>query len=356
MTQRSTTGAYIALILLNFVTGFGWIAYHSYQPALLDLFELRNLDSFLYYAQWIILSIVPMIAGRMSDWLNITKGKTKYMFIFVIGISVAALTFMSVAFSVGFSEWPEIKPLVPIFVVVWLISMNLFMAPANALFKNFAESKELPKLMVLLMLGLEGVYALEPIIIPLINDLGPVGTFISGGVLVSFIGYYFLRKINQNSKLIVSPNSKNKKMNYGLLLLVAIGFGSIFGFFIGWVPEMNIKMISISGSYYAAIILGLTTVLAWPASWLTRYLSIRQIFTFGFLIFILSIPGFIWELNTIVFFVSSASLVVGASMVSVSAFPLLLKSAGSKYPAFSVGVFLGASEAFEGLFGWVSSW
>ena len=52
----------------------GWIAYHNYQPKLLEQFHFTDFTFLLIVAQGIILIITPLIAGKLGDKYRFQKG------------------------------------------------------------------------------------------------------------------------------------------------------------------------------------------------------------------------------------------------------------------------------------------
>lgn len=49
----------------------GWIAYHRYQPALLDTFNMTEFEPLLIWAQAIILILTPPLAGYLGISIEI---------------------------------------------------------------------------------------------------------------------------------------------------------------------------------------------------------------------------------------------------------------------------------------------
>jgi len=80
---------------LNAAVVISWIAYHNYQPKLLEKFELTGLGTFLNVAQAIVLVFIPPLAGMVGDYFIRKNGN--HFIVFMIGISVTAMVFMAVA-------------------------------------------------------------------------------------------------------------------------------------------------------------------------------------------------------------------------------------------------------------------
>ncbi len=56
-----------SLAALSAAVSISWIAYHEYQPHLLDKFGLNELSLFLIVTKGIVLVIIPPIAGWIAD-------------------------------------------------------------------------------------------------------------------------------------------------------------------------------------------------------------------------------------------------------------------------------------------------
>ena len=67
-----------ALIALNAAVVISWIAYHNYQPKVLELFHFQELSFFLVVAQALILVFIPSVAGLIGDYI-IKKGGSPHL-------------------------------------------------------------------------------------------------------------------------------------------------------------------------------------------------------------------------------------------------------------------------------------
>src|SRR5271154_6553476 len=117
------------LLGLNAAIVISWIAYHNFQPKVLELFHFQQLSFFLVVAQALILVFIPPVAGIVGDYMIKTNGNR--FVVFTVGISVTAMVFMLVAFTVGTATTLNLTAALPVMIVVWLISMNVFHSPAN---------------------------------------------------------------------------------------------------------------------------------------------------------------------------------------------------------------------------------
>ena len=86
----SLTALYASIVI-------GWIAYQQYQPKLLVQFKFTDFTFLLVCAEAVILSVTPLIAGKLGDRYRFTRGTR--IPIISTGISFAAMVFMAVAFT-----------------------------------------------------------------------------------------------------------------------------------------------------------------------------------------------------------------------------------------------------------------
>lgn len=208
---------------LNAAVVISWIAYHNYQPKVLEKFAFTELADFLTVAQALVLVFIPPIAGYLGD-IVIRRGGNHFL-VFTIGAGVTAMTFMAVAFSVT-GTLPQLRGALPFMIVIWLISMNIFHSPANSLLEMFAPARELPVVMSVIALITELLYGLEPIVVLLVDYIGAVLTFVTGGVLLIITGYFF-RKTTANMNFNRSTESLSRVDNFFWVILAGLCFGGI---------------------------------------------------------------------------------------------------------------------------------
>jgi hypothetical protein len=67
--QKTNWSQVYSLLALNAAIVISWIAYHNYQPKLLNLFHFEELSLFLVVAQALILVLIPCIAGLIGDYM-----------------------------------------------------------------------------------------------------------------------------------------------------------------------------------------------------------------------------------------------------------------------------------------------
>ena len=157
-----------SLAALSAAVAISWIAYHEYQPQLLEKFNFGELAVFLVVAKGVVLVVVPPLAGWLTDVVLKRSGKS--FVIFSVGIGVTAMVFMSIASIIG--PLAQIKEVLPYLIVMWLVAMNIFISPAISMIDSFAPSEKLPIVVGFLFLVTELVYALEPLVVELVQFFG----------------------------------------------------------------------------------------------------------------------------------------------------------------------------------------
>lgn len=342
-----------SLVALNAAVVISWIAYHNYQPKVLEIFNFQELALFLVVAQCVILVCIPPIAGLVGDYMIKTNGNR--FIVFTVGTSVTAMVFMCVAFTVGTAGTLNFTAALPIMIVVWLISMNIFHSPANSMMELFADAKQLPTAMALMTLTTELLYALEPLVVWFVDEIGPVSTFALGGVLLIVTGYFF-RSTTKNIKLSRDyEETKARISNYPLVLTVGLFLGLATGIIINAFPDLlavRLKEYSntmLGGSHFVSIILGVAALAAWPLSTVVTQIGMKQSVTIGAIATFFFILIVYFTTDPIYCGISCVMLGLSYSLFNVSAFPYILTNLSARSVTFGAGIFFGSVELADGL-------
>jgi hypothetical protein len=343
---------------LNAAVVISWIAYHNYQPKVVEGFGLKELSFFLVVAQAFVLVVIPPIAGIIGDYMIKKSGKR--FIVFTVGAGVTAMVFMAVASLVQIGPTPEVKMILPVMIVVWLISMNIFHSPANSMLDLFAPSSELPMVMAVITMTTEMLYALEPIVIDLVDFLGGTLTFVTGGVLLIVSGFFFLRATKNISNEDMSKSHATggslRKNNYFPVILVALTFGIITAFIMEHFPLILTQKLPSYGSeifggkYFSSLILGVAALMALPASKLIEKIGLIQSIVVSTIVASLSIIVILFGQNQSLIIIMCILLASAYSLLSVSAFPFTLRNLSARNITFGVGLFYGFHEFASGLF------
>lgn len=344
-----------SLAALSSAVAFSWIAYHEYQPHLLEQFNLQELSLFLIVTKAVVLVVIPPIAGWLSDYILRKTGK--FLMVFSVGIGITAMAFMAVASIIDAGALGQFKGILPIMLVIWLISMNMFISPALSMIESFAPSNKLPIAVAFLFFTTQLIYALEPVFIKLVLFLGDTLTFVGGGILIGVLGYVFQRvssdELGERHKAALEK-SKLPLTARITLSIIAVGFvlGSGSAFLAEYIPHKSNALLFASsgyGAFYSFGLLGLAAIIALAAGGYvakqgyTKFLSISIKLLAASIVLIL-LP------DLPVFFTGGTILLaVSFGLLSTSALPFAINNLSPRNLALGVGIFIGASYVVEGL-------
>jgi hypothetical protein len=273
--------------------------------------------------------------------------------VLTVGIGVTAMTFMAVAFTVGTSDSIDLTSALPFMIVVWLISMNIFHSPANSMLDLFAPSKDLPSAMAIMVVSTELLYAFENKVVDLVDWIGPVYTFILGGVLLIVTGYFFMRNTKAVSFISEYEESHNTNSNFFAVLLAGLSLGMAAALIKNWLPvwlaDLDNSVIPDS-SWYSPIVLVIAAVSAWPLASYVKSVGVGRSVVYGIIgSFILLGLIYLFPQNVIVAIILCAILGIFYSYAAVAAFPFALGKLSPGRVTVGAGVFFGSVELFEGL-------
>jgi len=329
-----------ALAALDAGIIISWTAYHNFQPKLLVHFHFEHLEEFVLIAQSVVMLTIPLLAGWLTDYYRRHNGSG--FSVFAIGISVASMIFMAVAFTISDQAFLNLIWLLPALIIFWLISMNVFHSPANSILEAFTKSPELPLMMAVLTVTKVIIHGLKPVLLSTLEKAGGAFTFVTGGVILIVTGIWFAR----------STRNLSMEHHHGDGLLAGLCNSLILHFF----PEIlqlkfGEKETIFHDHLYISLVLGIAAVAAFPLSKLVRVTGMYKSLIIGLLI------GFVAMLCIVtsnIFFLSvAASLVLALaySLVLITAFPYALYNISARNATFGTGLFFASFEFFEVLFG-----
>lgn len=342
-----------SLVALYASVIIGWIAYYNYQPILLDKYNFNDLTMFLFVAQGIIMVVTPPIAGKLGDRFRQSKGNR--LPIISAGISFAAMVFMSVAFTLIMDPGEVFKWILPILIVLWLASMSIFTSPAISTIDLFAPANKLPRAMAIITIVYGTLYALEPVIVDLVDFLGAPLTFVVGGVITAGSGLLMKRNTGKMLDGVVTDVKKEdkKRSDYTYAFIVGIAFGLsttiLFNLFPNWLEPKIGHVFDIGSSVIISVVLFLSAVFSLPIS---RIVEKRPIYI-SLLVSIVAIFAIIYA----IYFVENSYLVMALlllfaffySMVSVCGLPVALSVINDRNKVFGVGIFFSGFELPNGI-------
>jgi MFS family permease len=357
MTHTLKWREVFSLAGLNAAIVISWIAYHEYQPVLIEKFNFSQLAEFLVLSKAVILVFVPPLAGLLADYILTKKGN--YFTVFTVGIGATAMIFMVVATIIGAGPLSAIRGFLPLMIILWLIAMNLFISPANSMIESFAPAQKLPIVMGVLVFTTELLYALEPLIVSFVTTIGDTLTFIIGGILIAVTGLIFQRvssnEVIARKKELLEKQPVEKKTNYMALIAIII-IGLQLGVGKAVITELlpdylvaNFNFEPDTSSFISFLMLGMSAVIAFILGFFITKLRITNVLITGFAILVAGVIGFFLSTNGqyAVFF--SFIVAVAFSLLNISGLPFTLKNLSVRHITYGVGIFIGASEVFSGL-------
>lgn len=345
----SLTALYASIII-------GWIAYKNYQPRLLVQFQFTDFTFPLMVGQGLILTITPLIAGRLGDRHRFAKGHR--LPIISAGISFAAMVFMAVAFTLLSNPGEILRWLLPVLIVLWLVGMSIFTSPALSTMELFTPVDKLPRAMAVLTIVGNLVYSLEPLIVDIIDYLGAPITFMLGGTVVLLSGYglkktsLVLFKANENQETVSAVN-KYTRSPYGFIVCLGLAIGlattMLFYLFPAVVLDKLGTLFQIDGNTTVAGILFLSALISWPVCDAVNRYGMLRMFWVSVAMTIFSSLGIFFGTSAGFLLIFMALFAISFACLSISSLPLAIKRAAFREKVFCVGIFFGAAALPEGI-------
>lgn len=260
----------ISLIGLDLAILISWIAYHEYQPKLLEQFKFTEFTLALAILQGLILAATPPVAGYIADRM-IQRGGNRLPVV-TIGINFVSMVFMIVAVTVFVNPGGWIRFLFPVMVALWLVAMNIFHSPAISMVETFVPSRRLPQVIALFAILANATAALEPSIIDLINLFGAPITFAVGGTLVFVTGFWFVRSTKDMAITTdeAAVETRPERSNLPLVLLLGLLMGAATVFFFKLAPTWiavqlhDLMPAGWTANYFASLFIMVSAVVAYP--------------------------------------------------------------------------------------------
>jgi MFS family permease len=328
----------------------GWIAYHNYQPKLLEKFHFTDFTFLLTVVQGLILVITPPIAGKIGDRFRFKHGHR--LPIITSGMSFAAMVFMSVAFTLLSNPGEIFKWILPILIVLWLVSMSIFTSPALSTLELFTPVEKLPSAMAVITIVGNLIYALEPVIVDIIDYLGAPLTFITGGVIVFLSGY----ALKKNSLTLFtqgdgSPKpsvTASVKSNYGYIFIMGAALGLATTILFHILPPLLENKLSwiaaIEGKWMIVGIMIVAAAFSLPAGEWTNKYGMSTVLLFSLVAILISTVGILALGGGFLTAIWAVIFAVGYAALSVSSLPLAILKANYYEKVFCVGVFFSGTE------------
>ncbi|MBL7841718.1 MAG: hypothetical protein JNJ75_16355 [Cyclobacteriaceae bacterium] len=353
----SLTALYASVVI-------GWIAYQNYQPKLLVKFSFTEFTFLLTVAQGIILVVTPPIAGRIGDRYRFERGSR--IPVISAGMSFAAMIFMAVAFTLLGNPGEIFKWVLPVLIILWLIAMSIFTSPAISTIETFIPVDKLPRAMAVLTIVGNLLYALEPVIVDIIDYLGAPITFITGGVIVFLSGYALKRNSltlfnSSANKSMASFKLDTQKSQYGYILFLGVILGIATAMLFEIFPQvMHAKLASlfVSGNskLIAVGILIISAILSIPFSTMVNTYGLKRSFWVSAVATMLAIAGILFLTSPLAVLLMTAIFAIGFAALSVSSLPLAMGKANYYQKVLCVGIFFAGVELPDTIIEIIQAW
>jgi MFS family permease len=339
-----------ALAALDAGIIISWTAYHNFQPKLLVHFHFQHLEKFVLIAQSIVMLAVPLLAGWLTDYQRRKSGNN--FSVFAIGISVASMIFMTVAFTISDQAFINLIWLLPALIVFWLISMNVFHSPANSILEAFSKSPELPLMMAVLTLIKVCIHGIKPILLSTLERAGGAFTFVIGGVILIVTGIWFTRS---TKKLVITHHETDEKDHFLIVLLFGLLTGLcnalILHFFPGILENRFGQQHTLFDNHlYISLVLGGAAIAAFPLSRVVQIKGVYPSLVSSLLIAFISMLLILSIDSVFISILASVVLSLSYSVVLITGFPYALQNISPRNATFGTGLFFAAFEFFEVVF------
>lgn len=348
--------AVLNLLLLEIFVTLSWLAYHEYQPDILVQFGFDDYGLEFALIQAFILVITPPVAGWISDRALEKSGS--YLNVIYIGVAVVSMIFMTVASTLYIEPSGFIVYLIPVFIALWLISMNVFRSPALGMLESIVPQKLLTRVIVIFVLAYDIIYSLEPNIVDIINYLGAPLTFLCGGVGVFLAGFFLIRKFrnipdDRRGSEDFDNDTKDGKSNFLLVFTTGILYGLLTAYILKYYPglDLDIRLVGmrLESGEYASVLLIIAALLSVYFSRKITQVNINRFSHLGFLLaflgaFILSLgdSGVVLTLGSILF-------TPGFAIVSVAVLPKVFYALSARNTVLGIGIFYSMNELINGI-------
>lgn len=346
----------LSLASLNVALVISWIAYHEYQPILLDNFSFTDLSSFLVISKAIVLVVIPPLAGLTADYFLDRKGNS--FVIFTVGVGATAMIFMVVASIIGAGPASQMKAFLPYMILLWLISMNLFISPAYSMLESFAPAKKLPIVVGFLFLVTELIYALEPVVVSLVRYFGDTLTFVVGGLLISGSGYLFHKISSSEVNNFRKESEEESKKEVGASTFVSIlGVGFFLGagkaVLVEYYPEfiaLHFPEHAAMGGYLSLALLAYAAIFAFSMSAKVSNMDLKKVIVISFILLVAGSITMVLVPNIYLTFLAGLVVASGFGLINLVGIPFAIANLSVKHITYGIGIFIGASEVLTGIF------
>jgi len=249
----------------------------------------------------------------------------------------------------------------PVLIVFWLIAMSIFTSPALSTMELFSPVDKLPRAMAILTIVANLIYAVEPVIVDIIDYIGAPLTFMSGGAVV-FVSGLALKK---NSLTLFALHEEKKdespaaipveeKSSYGFIFFMGVVLGTATTVLFNLFPDLLEAKVGMlfngwQGKIILVNILVLSALISWPVSNLVNKYGLEKSFWISFALIMASMLSIFVFQSTVVVFVMMLVFTAAFTSLSVSSLPMAIQRASFHDKVFCVGIFFSGVALPDGI-------
>ncbi|MEJ2005634.1 MAG: MFS transporter [Cyclobacteriaceae bacterium] len=299
---------------------------------------------------WSVLVVIPPLSGWLADRNLNFNGK--FFTTYQVGINGTAMIFIVVATLTAIGPESAMASMLPFMIILWLIGMSVFLAPAYSMLSSFADKRKLPIAMGVIILFTDMIYALEPLVVTLVQFLGETITFVTGGILVLGSGFLFYRLSSGQvtERIQRTSQARDTRSEWKTVIGIALTLGFGRAFLVEYIPWQS-QLEGLSGKELSFVLLGLAAIVAFLCSRFVIRTGIHKMIRYSTFIMLLGISIMAVCGPNPVLFLAGCLLLAGAfGILNVSGLPYVFSRISARRATFAIGVFLGASAVFEGIF------
>lgn len=351
-TSEIRWGAIVSLLFLDLAILISWLAYHEYQPKLLDKFRFLDFALPLTILQGVILFVTPPLAGLAADRLS-RKGGNRLPVV-TVGINFVSMVFMVVAVTILAKE-PSgiIRLLFPVMVALWLIAMNIFHSPAISSIEMFVPESKLPIVIAIFAILADLIAATEPILVDVIDYFGAPITFAAGGLLVFGTGFWFTRTAKQlvaKNQEVSTTASTSRKSNFLVVFLMGLVVGAatscFFKYFPDWIEGYTgvLPLVGTQdGNMFTSMLIAGAALLSVPMGLLAERIGVKRLALVAAILCTLILIGLQYTHGTpalVLFCLYPAAF----AAATVSFLPIAFSNLEKRHLVFGIGIFFSGVE------------
>ncbi|MBF2062858.1 MAG: MFS transporter [Calothrix sp. C42_A2020_038] len=325
---------------------FSWMAYGIYQPKILQDLGFIQLATCLGIIQGFLGAVLEPLVGAVSDQIQQRFGSR--LPIITTGVTIAGLIFVAVAILLQWKIPVGIRPLIPVLMTVWVMSMIIFRGPVVALLRQAAPLTALPQANMLLTIVFGLVGALSPIMNSFLTSIGGSITFILGAISLT-VGATILY-VSTPKNILFAPSQSTKSdislRKISIIFIIGLGIGLEINLLLRKFPLILHKQLPIIQSDWIVSAILLTSALSViPITKITMKLGAKLTIKAGMLIVLTCFGATLLNLNSILAIGLIVAGGIGFALIFESQIPLILGMLANDRAGLGTGLYFGGMGA-----------